>query len=62
MPRRLSALAAVTAALLVCLGGSPAPAQAGDALQVTHGARMGGAEWHRLHPLLCHTAGDHQLC
>jgi len=61
MPRRLSALAAVTAALLVCLGGSPAPAQAGDALSVAHGTRVGGAEWHRLHPLLCHTAGDHQL-
>jgi hypothetical protein len=55
MRRRLSALAAVTAALLGCLGGSLAPAQARDEHVVT------GAEWHRLHPLLCHTAGDHEL-
>ena len=61
MRRRLSALATVTAALLVCLGGSPAPAQAGDASHDTGGIRIGGAEWHRLHPLLCHTAGDHRL-
>jgi uncharacterized protein involved in copper resistance len=55
MRRRLSALAAMAAALLVCLAGSPAPAQAGD-----HDA-LTGAEWHRLHPTLCHTAGDHAL-
>jgi hypothetical protein len=58
--RRLSGLATVTAALLVCLGGSPAPAQAGDASRDTVGIHVGGAQWHRLHPLLCHTAGDHQ--
>jgi len=61
MRRRLSALVAVSAALLVCLGGPPAPAQAGDASHVTGGIPIGGAEWHRLHPLLCHTAGDHKL-
>jgi hypothetical protein len=60
MSRRLSALTAVAAALLVCLGGSPSPAQdrqgaTPDRTSVT------GAEWHRLHPLLCHTAGDHEL-
>jgi hypothetical protein len=55
MRRRLSALAAVTAALLASLGGSLAPAQATDQHAIT------GAEWHRLHPQLCHTAGDHEL-
>ena len=53
MRRRLGALAVVTAALLACLGGSLAPAQARDPHALT------GAEWHRLHPQLCHTAGDH---
>jgi hypothetical protein len=67
MPRRLSARAAVTAALLVCLGGSLAPAQAGNGSAPGNGGDgtaatgLTGAEWHRLHPLLCHTAGDHQL-
>jgi hypothetical protein len=61
MRRRLSALVAVSAALFVCLGGSPAPAQTGEASLVTGGIPIRGAEWHRLHPLLCHTAGDHEL-
>jgi hypothetical protein len=55
MRRRLSSLAAVTAALLGCLAGSPGPAQARDDHSLT------GAQWHRLHPGLCHTAGDHEL-
>jgi hypothetical protein len=55
MRRRLSALAAVTAALLASLGGSLPPAQASDPHVLT------GEEWHRLHPELCHTAGDHEL-
>jgi hypothetical protein len=53
MGRRLAGLAAVTAALLVCLAGSPAPASAGDSHAPT------SAQWHRLHPALCHTMGDH---
>jgi hypothetical protein len=55
MPRRAAGLVAVTAALLALLAGSPAPAQAG----VDH--RLTGAEWHRLHPQLCHTVGDHTV-
>lgn len=63
MPGRTSALATLTAALLVCLGGSPAPAQTAEGSHVdrTGVTSLTGAEWHRLHPLLCHTAGDHQL-
>ena len=49
---RLPGLVAVAATLLVCVAGSPAPAQAG-------GHPLTGVEWHRLHPQLCHTVGDH---
>jgi hypothetical protein len=51
--RRVAGLTAVVVALLGALAASPAPAQAGD------GHRVTGAEWHRLHPALCHTAGEH---
>jgi hypothetical protein len=51
-PRRTSALVAVTAAMLACLAGSPAPAQAGSPAPTS-------AEWHRLHPQLCHTLNEH---
>ena len=50
--RRTSALVAVTVTMLACLAGSPAPAQAG-------GSALTGAEWHRLHPELCHTVNEH---
>ncbi len=50
--RRVAGLAAVLA-LLALVAGSPAPALAGSAHPQT------GAEWHRLHPALCHTMGDH---
>jgi hypothetical protein len=48
MRRRTTALAAVAAALLTLLAGSPAPAQAGGGHPLT------GIEWHRQHPELCH--------
>ena len=51
--RRVAGLAAVVAALLAALAASPAPAQAGA------GPGLTGAEWHRLHPALCHTVGEH---
>ena len=51
-PRRTSALLAVTVTMLACLAGSPAPAQAG-------GSAPTSAEWHRLHPELCHTVNEH---
>ncbi|MEO5710364.1 MAG: hypothetical protein ABIQ59_11135 [Nocardioidaceae bacterium] len=54
MRRRVAGLTAVVAVLLGGLAASPAPAQAGDGHAVT------GAEWHRLHPALCHTVGDHE--
>ena len=59
MSRRLSVLTALAAALLVCVGGSPAPAQ--DRQGAVPDRTSVTGEWHRLHPLLCHTAGDHEL-
>jgi hypothetical protein len=62
MSRRTSTLVAVAAALLACLAGSVAPAQARVGHPATGSAHaVTSAEWHRLHPLLCHTAGDHTL-
>jgi hypothetical protein len=49
----VTGLTAVVVALLACLAASSAPALAGDRHALT------GAEWHRLHPALCHTVGEH---
>ena len=57
MRRRAVALGAVTAALLACLAASPAPAVSAPAQP---SRAQVGAEWHRLHPALCHTVGDHE--
>jgi hypothetical protein len=54
MRRRAGGLLAVAVALLACLVASPAPAVSAPAHPVT------GAEWHRLHPTMCHTVGDHE--
>jgi hypothetical protein len=54
---RLPGLAAVAAVLLVCLGAPPAPAD--DGAGAGSGAAPTSAAWHRLHPALCHTAGEH---
>ena len=51
--RRVAGLVAVAATLLACVTASPAPAEAGGTDALT------GGQWHRLHPALCHTAGEH---
>jgi hypothetical protein len=61
MSRRTSTLLAGAAALLACLAGSVAPAQARADHAAGQAYVVDSAEWHRLHPLLCHTAGDHTL-
>ena len=62
--RRAGALVSVTAALLACLAASPAPAVSAPAHGPAHAAAAGpsttAAEWHRLHPALCHTVGDRE--
>ena len=62
--RRAGALASVTAVLVACLAASPAPAVSAPAHRPAHPAAAGhpttAAEWHRLHPTLCHTVGDRE--
>jgi len=62
--RRAGALASVTAVLLACLAASPAPAVSAPVHRPADPAAAGhptaAAEWHRLHPALCHTVGDRE--
>ena len=58
--RRAGALASVTAVLLACLAASPAPAVSAPAHAAAAGHPLTAAEWHRLHPALCHTVGDRE--